>query len=261
MPIKPIAVALREAKSSVYQIVLFNSVIDTLVAYMLLLLGCLLLTLPAWWALIPAAAYALVHTYGNIKEVNFAAIESKFPNLNEQLITVADNWKEDNEIVQALNQEVLQKMREIRTSSFLNFGKLTREIAVMAVISFVIIGSSAFNVKFLDLQETLKELNEFKPFQEYDINQELLEYEESQNLSEILGDKSIAELGQEQLNLELNPLKSDVDIGNVRDPTERNFREVPPPEIKATTDVSFEEQIPKQYQRIVKNYFKEITKS
>ena len=53
---------------------------------------------------------------------------------------------------------------------------------------------------------------------------------------------------------------SDVNIGKVNDPTERTFNEVPPPQIKASSDSSFEEDIPKQYQRIVKTYFKEITK-
>ncbi len=261
MPIKPIALALKEAKRAVLNVVIFNSMIDTLVVLMLLLLGCTLLTFPFWYALIPAAIYAFIHTYGNVKEVNFANIEKKFPSLNEQLITVADNWKEQNEIVEALNQEVLRKMKEIRTSSFMNFGKLTREIAVMAVVSFIIIGSAAFNVEFLDFEKTVKELREFQPFKEHDINEELLEFEESQNLSEILGDESITELGQRQLDLEINPILSDVDIGKVRDPEEKKFRQVAPPEIRATTDVSFEEDIPKQYQRIVKTYFKEITKS
>ncbi|MBW2969772.1 hypothetical protein KY319_01485 [Candidatus Woesearchaeota archaeon] len=261
MPVKPIAVALNEAKKSVLYIVLFNSIIDSLVAFMLLLLGCLLLTLPFWYAVVPALVYAFVHTYGNLKDVNFSRIEEKFPSLNEQLITVADNWKEQNEIVEALNQEVLKKMKEIKTGSFLSFGKLTRELAVMAVVSFIIVGSAAFHVEFFDLKETINEIKEFKPFEEYDINEELLEFEESQNLSEILGDKSVSELGQQQLDLELNPLKSDVEIGTVKDVEQREFREVPPPEIRAIADVSFEEEIPKQYQRIVKTYFKEITKS
>jgi len=261
MPVKPIGLALKEAKRSILQVVLFSSLMDTLVVFMLLMLVCLLLTLPIGYALILALAYAIVHTRGNLKDVNFASIEEKVPALKEQLITVADNWKEQNEIVEALNQEVLQKMREIRTSSFLGFGKLTREIVVMAVVAFIIISTSAFNVEFLDFKETVKELRAFKPFQEYDVNTDLLEMEESQNLSEILGEKSITELGQKQLDLELNPLLSDVDIGKVNPPEERSFRDVPPPEIKATSDVSFEENIPKQYQRIVKTYFKEITRS
>ena len=261
MPVKPIVLALREARRAVHRIAIFNSVIDTLVVLMLLLLGCTLLTLPRWYAALAAFVYFLVHTYGNLKDVNFTNIEKKFPSLDEQLITVADNWKEENEIVEALNQEVLHKMKDIRTSKFLNFGKLTRELCVMAIVSFIIIGSAAFNVEFLDFKETIKELREFKPFQEHDINQELLEYEESQNLSEILGDESIEELGQQQLELQLNPIMSDVDIGQIRPPEDRTFREVPPPEIRALTDVSFEEKIPKQYQRIVKTYFKEITRS
>ncbi len=261
MPVKPIVLALREAKKSVMQIVLFNSFIDTLAMFLLLALGCLLLSFPIWYAVIPGIAYAIVHTRGNLKDVNFNAIEEKFPELKEQLITVADNWKESNEIIDELNADVLKKMKEIRTSSFLNFGKLTREIAVMAVVSFVIIGMSAFNVKFLDFKDTIAELKNFKPLSEYDINQELLEFEESQNLSEILGDKKVLELGQQQLDLEINPILSDIDIGKVRDPTERSFKEVPPSEIRATTDASFEDAIPKQYQRIVKTYFKEITKT
>ena len=124
MPIKPIALALKEAKKAVLHIVIFNSVIDTLVVFMLLFLATVLLTIPIGYAIIITLVYAVVHTYGNIKEVNFSSIEAKFPNLNEQLITVADNWKEQNEIVEALNQEVLLKMKEIRTSRFLNFGKL-----------------------------------------------------------------------------------------------------------------------------------------
>ena len=261
MPVKPIALALKEAKKSIRQIVIFNSIIDTLVMYLIVLLICLVLTLHSWYALIAAIVYGIIHTRGNLKDVNFKSIEDKFPQLKEQLITVADNIKENNEIIEALNAEVLQKMREIRTSSFLNFGKLTREIAVMAIISFIIIGTSAFNVKFLDFNKAMKDLSEFRPFKQYDVNQELLQYEESQNLSEILGEKSVQELGKQQLDLQINPILSDVDIGKVHNPEERTFREVPPSEIKATTDTSFEESIPKQYQRIVKTYFKEITKT
>lgn len=259
---KPIAKALREARNSILQIVLFNSVVDSLVVFTLLLLGTTLLTLPIGYALLPALVYAVIHTWGNVREVSFKKIEEKFPDLKEQLITIADNWQEkNNPVVEQLSQDVLEKMRSVETSAFLDFGKLTRELCVMAVISFIIIGSSAFNVSFLDLRETLKEVRDFDPFQEYEVNEELLEYEESTNLSEILGEKSITELGQQQLDLELNPLKSDVDIGKVNDPEDRRFREVPPSEIKATSGASYEEDIPKEYQRIVKTYFKEITRT
>ncbi len=263
MPVKPniVVKALREARTAILQIVLLNSFIDALVMFMLLLLACTLLTLPNWYALVGALVYAVVHTHGNLKDVSFAKIEEKVPELSEQLITVADNVKMQNDIIDALNAEVLEKMKSIRTSYFLDFGRLTREVAVMAVISFIIIGSAAFNVEFLDLKSAVQELKDFRPHGPYDINEELLEFEESTNLSEILGEKSITELGQQQLDLQINPINSDVVIGTVNDPESKNFRDVPPREIRAAADVSFEDEIPKQYQRIVKTYFKEITRT
>jgi len=258
---KPIGQALKEAHSALLQIALLTSAVDTLVVYLISLLICLFFTLPNWYAVVPAFAYAIIHTKGNLAQVSFQKIEEKFPEFNEQLITVADNWKEDNPVVEQLNLEVLQKMKNIRTSYFLDFGRLSRELIVMLVVSFIIIGSSAFNVKFLDIGETVKELREFRPAGDYDINEELLEYEEGTNLSEILGEKSINELGKQQLDLQLNPLKSDIVIGKVRDPEDRSFREVPPRDILAQSDSSYEDDIPKEYQKIVKTYFKEITKS
>lgn len=259
MSIKPIALALREARTAVLRIALLTSAMDTLVVYAFMLVGCTIFALPLWWAVVPAFAYGLMHTQGLLKDVSFANIEKTVPSLKEQLITVADNWREQNEIVEALNAEVLQKMKDIRTSYFLDLGRLSRELVVMTVASFLIIGISAFDVKFLDIPQAVKELREFKT--DYDLNEELLQYEESTNLSEILGDKSITELGQQQLDLQLNPLKSDIDIGNVNDPQDRRFREVPPREISATSDASYEEDIPRQYQKVVKTYFKGITES
>lgn len=259
MPIKPIAKALREAKSSILTIALFHSALDTIVAFSLLCLACLLFGFSFWWALLIAFIYAVIHTYGQVKSVTYKVIESKVPDLEEQLRTAADYAKEDNEILEALNEEVVQKMRNIRTGDFINFAKVTRELLVVTVVSFLIIGASAFNVQFLDVKGIVQEVRDFKPFQDYEINEALLQYEESQNLSEILGDENLEALGQQQLDLELNPLKSDVDIGKVNPPETRRFKEVPPPQIRATGDQSYEENIPKEYQRIVKTYFKEIT--
>lgn len=259
MKLKKIALALREAKHSVKVLMVITSIMDTALVLMLSLLGTVLLTLPWWVALLPTAVYAAWHTAGNMKDVNYRYIEQKFPQLNEQLITVADNWRENNEIVDSLNEEVLGKMKDIKTARFLEFGKLTRQVSIMAIIAFIIIGASAFDVKFVDFEQTIKDLREFKPFQEYDVNTDLFELEEGENLSEILGDEEVLELGTEQVDLEINPIESDAEIGTIKDPEQRTFRSVPPREISASGAGSFEDQIPREYQRIVKTYFREIT--
>lgn len=115
---KPIRKALREAKNSILAIALFHSALDTLVAFSLLSLGCLVFNISYWWAFAITAVYALIHTMGQIKSVTYAAIEKKAPDLEEQLITVADAWKEENnEIAQELSAEVLKKMKSIHTGA------------------------------------------------------------------------------------------------------------------------------------------------
>jgi hypothetical protein len=258
---KPIAQAIAETRQAVNSIMLFNSIIDALLVLFICSLAAILFHVPWYYALIPFGIYTVVHTRSNLRLANLREVEEKAPELKEQLITVADNLRDTNDIIEELNADVLRKMREIKTASFLSFSRLMREICVMAVLAFVIIGMAANNVYFIDFKETFKELKELRELQNYAVDESQLGFEEGQNLSDILGDKSIAELGAQQLDLEINPILSDVDIGKVNDPVQREFKEVPPSVIEATTDASFEESIPKNYQRMVKTYFRQISQS
>lgn len=262
MAIPPIVSALREVRSAVTQITLFTCLLDTLVVFLIATLVLILVTLPWWYALPVALLYGGVHTIRNVKKYqNLAYVEEKVPELSEQLITAADTVEKENPIVESLRQDVLKGMRSIKTSYFLSFGRLTRELITLAVISILIITASAHNIKFLDIRETLRDLGRLtEPAGPYELTGEGLEFVE--NLSEdIYGNKSIAELGNEELELQLTPVLSDIDIGKTKPPESKEFRSALPEEIKATTDVSFQESIPKGYQRIVKSYFREIAKT
>ncbi len=263
MPTKPIIAALQEVRSAVMQITLFTSLLDALVVFLISALVLILITLPWWYAFIIAVLYGVTHTVRNMKRHrNLAYVEEKVPELQEQLITVADTTAQDNAIVESLRQDVLQGMRAIKTSYFLSFGRLTRELITLAVVAILIITSAAHNIRFLDIGDTLRDLGKLAqgPPGAYELSGEGLEFIE--NLSEdIYGNKSIAELGSDELQLQLTPMLSDIDIGKVKPPESREFKSALPTEIKATTDVSFQESIPKGYQRIVKSYFREIAKT
>ncbi len=259
---KPIISALKELRGAVTQITLFNALLDTLVVFLICALVLILITLPWWYALFPALIYGGIHTFRNIKKrQNLAYVEEKVPELEEQLITVADTTEKDNPIVLSLQQDVLKGMRSIKTSYFLSFSRLTRELITLAIVSILIITVSAHGVKFLDFRDVLKDLGDLgKGAGEYELTGEGLEFIE--NMSEdIYGNKSIEELGNDELQLQLSPVLSDIDISKVSPPESREFKSSMPQEIQATTDVSFQESIPKGYQRIVKSYFREIAKT
>ncbi|MEM4247597.1 MAG: hypothetical protein QXR48_02065 [Candidatus Woesearchaeota archaeon] len=262
MATKPIIAALKELRGAVMQITLFNALLDTLVVFLMCALVLILISLPWWYALVPALLYGAIHTYRNVrKRRNLAYVEEKVPELEEQLITVADNTEKENLIVQSLQQDVLRGMRSIKTSYFLSFGRLTRELITLAVVSILIITVSAHGVKFLDFRDVLKDFEQLgKGPGAYDLTNASLEFIE--NLSEdIYGNKTIEELGNDEIQLQLSPVLSDIDISKVLPPETKEFRSTMPQEIKATTDVSFQESIPKGYQRIVKSYFREIAKT
>jgi len=258
---KPIAKALGELKRALIEINALTWILDTLVVFLVFELIFFLLTLPWYYAFVPAGIYVLFHAYRGRKNLTYHYVEEKVPELKEQLITAADNLDKEYEIVESLNKDVLKNMKKTMTSYFFSFGKLTRELLLLFVVSFLIIGASAYNVRFLDTHEAIEEIKNYKAFQDYDVNEVLLEYEEGDpTADDIYGEKSIAELGNEQLMLELNPILSDADISKTKEPEHRKFRSTVPTEIAASTDASYEESIPKGYQKIVKSYFREITK-
>lgn len=260
--VKPIQHALRELRMTLIEINVLTWFLDTLVVFLVSNLAFYLLTLPWVYAFIPTGIYAVIHAWHQRKNTTYQYVEEKVPELKEQLITAADNTDKEYEIVESLNKDVLKSMKHTMTSYFFSFGKLSRELFLLFVISFLIIGASAYNVRFLDTYKAIEEVKEFSSRTgDYEVDETLLAYEEGNpEEDDIYGEKSIAELGNEQLNLELNPVKSDADISKTQEPEYRKFRSTVPTEIKASTDASFEESIPKGYQKIVKSYFREITK-
>lgn len=256
---KPIASALGELKRAMVEISFLTWFLDTLVIFTVSNLIFLLITVHWTYSFIPTGIYSLFHGFGIFRKVKYKHAEEKVPELNEQLITVADHVHKDNELLASLNKEVLEKMKQIRTSYFFSFGKLTRELFMLFVCSFLIIGASAYGVHFVNINEVVKEVKEFRQGM-YNVDESLLFFEEGNETDDIYGDKSVAELGNEELELQLNPVMSDADISQIKDPEHRKFNSNVPREIAASTDASFEESIPKGYQKIVKSYFHQISK-
>lgn len=263
---KKIKLAIRELKDSLAYFGLFISLFETLVLFALCILVLYLLNLSWLFSLLIVLPYLFLHTRSNLKKLDLTFVEEKVPELNEELRTCADTRNvEDNEVVNMLHDETMKKMKKIRTSYFLSLGKLSRQLVFLAIICFFIIVASANNVRFIDIPKSISELGEMSKSTIRDgnlIDESLLGFEEMDEDADIFGNKSVAELGNKEIELEINPLMSDVDISQIKDPIRGDsFGEVYPTDIEASTDASYEESIPKQYQRIVKTYFKEIAKN
>lgn len=268
---KPIGRALLELRSVLFSIGLAASLLDSMIVLLFGVLVALLLSLPWWLALVPFGLYFVWHSRALLRALGYADVERRVPQLREALRTAADSLSQENEVVRGLHQEVLEKMRLVQTSAFIGFGKMTRQLVVAALLCFMIISVSALNIHLVDANALLtkagvladggwKDVGElFGKIGKETQNAKMLEKEVTLlDESSLYGNKSVIELGSEELELQLSAEMSGIKIGDVRDAESKKFNDVRPNDIQASTDSAFTEDIPKEYQGIVRNYFQNI---
>jgi hypothetical protein len=253
--------ALRELKNEVRFAALRHSLLEASIAFLITLAMLDLLALKWYWAALVSSPLMIYAFRRNFKKANLYFVEQKIPQLKDQLLTVNDTANKMNEVIAALHHETLMQLKRVHNSIFVRFGGLTFKISILICLSFLIVGFSAFNVKLIEFEDLVGKMQQLGEFGIYDLNASLLDYEENTS-EDIYGDKSIAELGYEELQLQINPIKSEVDIRDIQDAEKREFaKERRAQEIIATNDIAYEENIPKEYRKIVKFYFNEITKN
>lgn len=273
---KPIGKALMELRTVLFSIGMFYSLIDSFIVLLFSLLILILFRLPWEIAFVPFIIFFIWNTRKQLRKLGYSDVERRVPQLSESLRTAADSLSRDNEVVKALHEEVLNKMKLIKTSAFMGFSKITRQLLIIGVLAFLIISVSALNLKFLDATTLLERSGAigsgnfwdnakstfFGIKAPEDPNAVLFEQQiDLLDETELYGNATVIELGIDELNLEVSPELSGVAIGDVRDPEDREFTDqTTPTDIQATSDSTFSEDIPAEYRGIVRNYFKAIPK-
>lgn len=256
---KKIIRAVNELKVVLIKIKMYESLADTLLIFLFAYLVCMLFYIPWWVSIFPTFAFMLYNTRKKFDAVKFKRVENIVPELRYQLTTAADNLFKENEIVDGLQNDVIDNMKKVKVSYFVPFKKIWREMVVIGFLCFVIILISSLNVKLVDYKIVMDELKDIGDVgSDYDFDMDPLTAGGAEN-DDIFGNESIAELGQEELNLQINPVLSEINIEDIKDVEEKDFKDTMfPDEIVASTDSSFDEDIPKENKEIVKRYFSSI---
>ncbi len=260
---RPIVIALKEVKGALIQINASEMIIDALIVFSSAYLLCLLFLAPPAVAAIP---FALALVYGwshKVANVHAREVEETVPILKDQLTTVSDNLYRENEIITGLQQDVLALLRHVRVSYFIDFKRIWREIMILAVLSFAILIVATLNVHFADYKSVAKEIGDVLGEGGLGgLDPDGSGEGGSENFTDIFGNETLVELGENELNLQINPVLSEINIEDIQEAKEREFEEsVFPTEIIARTDSSFDDKIPKENREIVKKYFSGITQA
>lgn len=261
---KQIEEALTELKKAIASIDLITLFYNATLIFLVSTFTLLLLGLFWGLAFLPAMIYLFYFGYKKSKGNKLLKAELTTPKLNEKLRTAADNTDKDNELVNALNEEVVRDMKYIETQKFLDYKDLSMKITLIVTVSFFTIILSYLNVG-LDLPEfasrvdqPLNEIRERIAGQEIpDINR----VAEEGNISNILGDRSLALLGKKEILLEINPLESEVNLEEISEAEGKDFNPPSyPKEIYTSYDIASQERAPKQNSHIIKSYFEQISR-
>ncbi len=243
-------------------IIIFFTLLRAIIVFLISFL--IVITIGLSWivALIPTIIY-LVTLYKKNNSINkFKEIEMRYPELNERLRTAVDNLDESNMFVYDLHLDVAKLIKEVRMSEFFNKERAKKDIFVIAFLSIIIILIAPLNIHLFDLSldSGVEQWN--LPSILNKIYKDVIGYGEGEGgigeNEDIYGKKSIAMLGNKEIEIQISSSNSEIDIRNIKDVQPATFEAAYPQEITAVGAQSFQEQIPRDQQELVKNYYKNI---
>ena len=232
---------------------ILNATIFFLVVYFLLSL----VNLFPISALIPAIIYFAMKSHANSKRDKRKIVESKYGPLREKLRTAADNIREENPVVNELEEEVVTDLKNVGISSFIQTKQVSYKIFSVILLSFAIVFATTSDLYIVDLTKFLSNVPgmlENLNLRRAD-NTLLGEINESED---IYGESKLAILGNQEINIKIKPVNYEVNVREEGDVEQRQFDEIFPREVAVEQSSAFEERIPEEEQELVKNYFNKL---
>ena len=249
--------AIKEINNTLNFLIVFESILNTTIFFLVVYFLLSLVNLFPILAIIPALIYFVIRLIKDSKLDKRKIVESKYAPLNEKLRTAADNMKAENPVVDELEEEVIQDLKQVGLSSFINTKNMTYKIFFVILMSFAIVAATTTELYIVDLNKFLSDLPEYIDSVNPRKSDNILlgDINESED---IYGKSKLAILGNEEIEIRIKPANFEVNVRAEGDFEQRQFDEIFPKEVNVDQSSSFEEKIPEEEQELVKNYFNKI---
>jgi hypothetical protein len=160
-----------------------------------------------------------------VNKMRLKDMEDANPQLKEMLRTAHDNQNEQNPLMDALFMELKGKMRTASSGNLLESRKIITRIISAVIIVFLIVFVSSMNVNLKKIDIPFDKLRFMMPGNG-DSHQEGKITDLVFNQTDVIyGDSSIAKLGNDKIDINVNPTMSEIDLNNVKDAESQNLRE------------------------------------
>lgn len=262
----------REVRNTIIEVLIIPSLLDGILLFLLFYLILSLFEFHPLLAIIPAAAYTLFIIWRESKINALKLVEKYYPRLHEKLRTAADYADVDDIMVNELHTEVLQEIRNVASSTFISRNRIMVKVFCCIVISFLILSITHFNISAVAFKNRLEDkINDLRNQIALERDENALRFSNDSAAAgsgvgggvnrNIFGQKHLATLGEEELEVELKPSTLEFKVGKVKEAEKKEFEEAFPDDVFLSGAGAYEENIPKDQQELVKNYFKKVSES
>ena len=248
---------IKEIDRTLNMVFVFSSILNAAIFFLSVYLLLSIVNIYPILALIPAAVYFALRLYSRSKMDKRKIVESKYEPLKEKLRTAADNIKEDNPVINELEEEVVHDLKNVGLSSFIQTKEVSYRLFATIALSFTIVLTTTMNLYIIDLNEFLSTtMPEYlRGIPKLADGALLGEINES---NDIYGDSQLAVLGNEQIDIRISPVNYEVSVREEGDVEQKQFNEIWPSGVDVVQASSFEENIPEEQQELVKKYFDKL---
>ena len=230
---------LSEVKIELLKAVLINTFLDSIMAFFIVYFIVSFFDLPFIYILgVPGAItffFFMICLIKRTKKLKLKVMEDANPQISEMLRTANDNKSQENVMALALFEDLRRKMKTTSAGNLLEGKKIFVRIISAIVIVFLIIFVSSLNI---NMEKIKINFGSFKlPFtQSEPIEGNLTELVFNET-DVMFGDADVARLGNDRINLNVNPSLSEIDFNKISDAEDQALREGGvPEEIGITAD-------------------------
>ena len=257
--------SIRAAISQVKRQLVLNRVFSVLLNALLIFGLCAvileLLGLSWYYGGLPALLYFIPMSVKKVREVKLKEAEEKIPQLEWQLRTTEDTIGKENEVVESLHQRVYQILHNLKSSYLVDGKTLSYKMGGVVALVGIFFVLSLFQVVLVDMARpnALADLFSKDPGSGLFGNENDSLLRSTYGDRDIYGEKDVAQLGSDELDLELNRENNEQDYDNIKDAQNRDFNTKGSlGDIGASADASYQEYIDEENKILVKNYFEKL---
>jgi hypothetical protein len=238
--------------------ILLTSVLLFLLSYLILMV----IEVNKIYSLVIPLIYLGVLLFLKLRGNKYLEVEKKFPQLNEKIRTAVDNIYTENPVVDELRAEVSKDMKQVDYASFFNQKRTSYKILFIILLCFSIIFLANYDVGFKLNFERVFGFVDGGEGNATGLVSDIISATTSGPDDDIYGEEFLANLGRDELTININKVGYEINMDDVKDPTLEDFEDsLFPQDIGIEQAEVYNKNILKEHQELVKNYFKNMAES